>query len=30
MITTMRYYTAVGDVDDLASLLPDFDVRNVP
>jgi integrase len=26
MTTTMKYYTAVGDLDDLANLLPDFDV----
>ena len=26
MTTTMKYYTAVGDLDDLADLLPDFDV----
>lgn len=26
MTTTMKHYTAVGDLDDLANLLPDFDV----
>ncbi len=26
MTTTMKYYTAVGDLDDLAGFLPDFDV----
>ncbi len=26
MTTTMRYYTASGNLDDLASLLPNFDV----